>query len=299
MIFCVFSFNRGQFLRNCIESIESCAADSSVIVFDDNSDDPDTIKFLEDIKTRHTLVQPGHSSQHHLGGLYGNMQSALEYCRDEELVCYLQDDTQLVRPITADTISAVNEAFDQLPRLGFLHPCFIRGINRARGAKYIFDSDTNLYYRAPTERSAGRFFSALLIMKPRRLLESGWRFESSEPKNNRQAEKLFQPMGYLFSPFAMWLPEVPAYRGKRKTLGLKLAEKKRGCGYFPFKQMTARQIEAMHHRSSSEIPYAEDFLECIPESPKKPWAYNPLTDTGWIKTLNQLEINVRKLLGRR
>ena len=299
MIFCVFSFNRGQFLRNCINSIESCAPDSRIIVFDDNSDDPDTVAVLQDIKTRHTLVQPGHSSQHHLGGLYGNMQSALEYCSDEELVCYLQDDTQIVRPLAADTITTINEAFDRLPRLGFLHPCFIRGINRTRGAKYLYDSDTNLYYRAPTTRSSGRFFSALLIMKPRRLLESGWRFESSEPKNNRQAEKIFQPMGYLFFPFAMWLPEVPAYRGKRKTLGLKLAEKKRRCGYYPFKQMTTRQVEAMHHRPSSEIPYAEDFLECIPASPKKPWAYNPLTDTGWIKTLNQLEISARRLLSRK
>lgn len=299
MIFCVFSFNRGQFLRNCVNSIESCAPDSRIIVFDDNSDDPDTVKVLQDIKTRHTLLQPGHSSKHHLGGLYGNMQSALEYCSDEELVCYLQDDTQIVRPLAADTITAINEAFDRLPRLGFLHPCFIRGINRLRGAEYIFDSDTKLYYRAPTERSAGRFFSALLIMKPGRLRESGWRFESSEPKNNQQAEALFQPMGYLFSPFAMWLPEVPAYRGKKKTLGLKLAEKKRGCGYFPFKQMTPRQVEAMHHRPSSEIPYAEDFLDCIPASPKKPWAYNPLTDTGWMKTLNQLEISVRRLVSRR
>lgn len=299
MIFCVFSFNRGQFLRNCINSIESCAPGSRVIVFDDNSDDPDTVETLEDIKTRHTLVRPGHRSQHHLGGLYGNMQSALEYCHDAELVCYLQDDTQIVRPITADTINTINETFDDLPRLGFLHPCFIRGINRTRGAEYTFDSDARLYYRAPTKRSAGRFFSALLIMKPQRLIQAGWRFESSEPRNNRQAENLFQPMGYLFAPFAMWLPEVPAYRGKKKTLGLKLAEKKRGCGYFPFKQMTTQQVEAMQNRPSGEIPYAEDFLECIPASPKKPWAYNPLTDTGWMKTLNQVEINFKKLLNRK
>ena len=299
MIFCVFSFNRGRFLRNCIESIENCASDSKIIVFDDHSDDPETIEILQGIKTSHTLVQPGHSSQHHLGGLYGNMQSALEYCRNEDLVCFLQDDTQLVRPLTEHTITDINEAFDRLPRLGFLHPCFIKGINIKRGAQYLYDSDSKHYYRAPTERSAGRFFSALLIMKPDRLLQSGWRFESSEPKNNRQAEKLFQPMGYLFSPFAMWLPEAPAYRGKRKTLGLKLAEKKRGCGYFPFKQMTAQRVEALHERPSNELPCAEDFLECIPESPKKPWAYNPLTDTGWMKTLNQLEISARRIFSRR
>ncbi len=298
MIFCVFSFNRGQFLQNCIQSIENCAVHSKIIVFDDNSDDPETIKVLRDIETSHTVLQPGHSSQHHLGGLYGNMQSALEYCKDEELVCFLQDDTQLVRPLTEHDIAFINKAFHDLPRLGFLHPCFIRGINRVRGAEYLYDQDSTLYFRAPTKRSSGRFFSALLIMKPERLLKSGWKFKSSEPNNNLQAENMFQPMGYLFSPFAMWLPEVPAYRGKRKTLGLKLAEKKRGCGYFPFRQMTVEQIEALAKRPSSALPYAENFLECIPESPKKPWSYNPLTDTGWIKTLNQIEISVRRILRR-
>jgi hypothetical protein len=299
MIFCVFSFNRGQFLLNCIQSIENCASDSKIIVFDDNSDDPETIDILQDIETNHKIVQPGHSSQHHLGGLYGNMQSALEYCKDEELVCYLQDDTQLVHPLTEDSVTIINEAFSRLPRLGFLHPCFIRGINKKRGARYLYDLDSKLYFRTSSKRSAGRFFSALLIMKPDRLLKSGWRFESSEPKNNLQAETLFQPMGYLFSPIAMWLPEVPAYRGKRKTLGLKLAERRRGCGYFPFKQMTVEQIEALNNRPSSEIPYAEDFLECIPENPKKPWRYNPLTGAGWMKTLNQLEISAGRIFKRR
>ena len=299
MIFCVFSFNRGMFLQNCIQSIENCAGQSKIIVFDDNSDDPETIEVLQQVKIKHTVIQPGHSSQHHLGGLYGNMQSALEYCKDEDLVCYLQDDTQLVRPLTERDITNIDEIFNQLAHLGFLHPCFIRGINRTRGAEYLYDKDTNLYFRAPTKRSTGRYFSALLIMKPERLLQSGWRFESSEPKNSQKAEKLFQPMGYLFSPFAMWLPEVPAYRGKRKTLGLKLAERKRGCGYFPFRQMTDEQVKALNDRPSSEIPYAEDFLECVPESPEKPWAYNPLTNTGWIKTLNQIEISVRRLLKRR
>lgn len=298
MIFCVFSFNRGQFLQNCIQSIENCAAQSKIIVFDDNSDDPETINTLNAIKNRHTVVQPGHISQHHLGGLYGNMQSALEYCKDEELVCYLQDDTQIVRSLTDCDINLINDAFKRLPRLGFIHPCFIRGINKTRGAQYLYDPESKLYFRGPTKRSAGRFFSALLILKPARLLESGWRFQSSEPKNNQQAETMFQPMGYLFSPFAMWLPEVPAYRGKRKTLGLKLAERKRGCGFFPFSLMSAEQIDLLNHRSTEIIPYAEDFLECFPVTPKKPWAYNPLTDMGWIKTLNQLEISFRKILKR-
>ena len=299
MIFCVFSFNRAQFLKNCIQSIENCAAQSKIIIFDDNSDEPETIEFLKQVKMKHTVLQPGHSSRHHLGGLYGNMQSALEYCRDEELVCYLQDDTQIVRPLSANDISIISDTFDHLPKMGFIHPCFIREINRERGEQYHYDQDSNLYFRGQTKRRSGRFFSALLIMQPKRLLHAGWHFQASEPLNNLQAETLFQPMGYLFNPFAMWLPEVPAYRGKRKTLGLKLAEKKRGCGYFPFRQMTAEQVEAMQNRAPSVLPIAEDYLSCTPSTPPRPWAYNPLTGTGWMKTLNNLEIILRRLFKRR
>ena len=299
MIFCVFSFNRAQFLKNCIQSIENCAAQSKIIIFDDNSDEPETIEFLKQVKIKHTVLQPGHSSRHHLGGLYGNMQSALEYCRDEELVCYLQDDTQLVRPITETDLRIIRDVFQRLPRLGFIHPCFMKDINRIRGESYAYDEDAGLYFRGPTKRSSGRFFSALLIMQPQRLLQSGWHFETSEPLNNQQAETLFLPMGYLFSPFAMWLPEVPAYRGKRKTLGLKLAEKKRGCGYYPYRLMTMQQIEALNDRKPSVLPIAEDFLSCTPSTPPRPWAFNPLTGTGWMKTLNNLEISLRRLFKRR
>lgn len=295
MIFCVFSYNRGQFLRNCIDSIELCAPQSKIIVFDDDSDDPETIETLDQVRIDHQVVQPGHRSRHHLGGLYGNMQTALEYCQDEDLLCYLQDDTQLVRAISEHDIDFIRNAFEKLPGLGFLHPCFIRGINRTRGARYIYDDQSSLYFREPTRRSTGRFFSALLITKPQRLRTMGWKFKSSEPENSRQAESMFQPMGYLFSPFAMWLPEVPAYRGKKKTLGLRLAEKKRGCGFYPFKKMTPAQIEAMNQRSSRDIPFAEDFLECIDKTPPKPWAYNPLTGTGWLKNLNQLEVSLYRL----
>ena len=295
MIFCVFSFNRGQFLRNCIKSIETCAPQSEIVVFDDYSDDPETTDVLRQIKVKHRVMQPRHSSRHHLGGLYGNMQSALEYCKNKELVCYLQDDTQIVRSLDEQDYFIINKAFDELPDLGFLHPCFMKGINKDRLDCYIYEEDSRLYFRGPTQRSSGRFFSAMLIMKPKRVLEKGWQFQSSEPLNNRQAEALFQPMGYLFSPFAMWLPDVPAYRGKRKTLGLKLAEKKRGCGYFPFREMTANQIKSFRNRPASTLPVAEDYLSCQTAAPSSPWAYYPLTGTGWMKALHKLELNMRKI----
>ena len=295
IVFCVFSFNRGKFLRNCIQSIEKNVPFARILIFDDDSSDSETINILNNLKQKHTVYQPGYISNHHLGGLYGNMQSALEACKNEKLVCYLQDDTQIVRPLLDTDIEHIEHLFLKLPDLGFINPCFIRGINRTRKIRYQYDPVNNVYFRDPDKRSAGRYFSALLITKPDRLIQSNWTFLSSEPNNSKQAQKLFRPMAYLFSPFAMWLPEVPAYRGKKKTLGLKLAEKKRRCGYYPFKTLTHQQLLALQNRTPDKIPYAEDFLDCEPACPPKPWAYNPLTGTGWMKTLNEIEINLKKL----
>lgn len=297
MIFCVFSFNRGQFLENCIESIERCVVDPGVVIFDDDSTDAETLSVLQRLEGRHTVLKPGNVSSHRLGGLYGNMQAALDYCRNEDLVCFLQDDTQLVREVPAEEIDKLDRCFEQNPDLGFITPCFIRGINRKRGLAYAFDESSGLYFRAESSNSAGRYFSALLMMKPTRLLAAGWQFGRSEPENEQQARERFSSMGYLFAPFAMWLPEVPAYRGKRKTLGLKLAEKKRNCGYYPFRIMDDEQVRALRSRDPAILPYAEDFLHCDPRDPPRPWAYNPLTGTGWIKTLNQIEVSLRRLFG--
>lgn len=297
MIFCVFSFNRGRYLENCITSIETCAPGHSIVILDDNSTDPETTRVLEKYRGKYRVIQPpgNAKSKHHLGGLYGNMQRAFEECIDAELVCYLQDDTQMVRRLEDKDIEDIEARFQKAPALGFINPCFIRGINFTKGAEYAYNAELKLYFRERSRRSSGTYFSALLIMKPGRLRDAGWSFAESEPANNQKAATHFMPMGYLFAPFAMWLPEVPAYRGKKKTLGLKLAEKKRKCGYYPFALMTDSEITDLKQRHESRLPIAEDFLHCEGQEPPKPWAYNPLTNTGWIKTLNQAEVSIRRL----
>jgi len=299
MIFCIFSFNRGQFLENCIQSIEACVADPSICVFDDHSDDAFTRDILDDIRKRHQVVTPPAAeagSKH--GGLYDNMQSAIERFRDKPLVCFLQDDTQLVRPVHPSEWEEIGKMFDCTPCLGFVHPCFLRGMNRKRDSiSMTFQENNSLYVRENKGQSAGLHYSDLFIAQPSRLLEKGWRFGNSEPKNDQQAKRLFGTMPYLFNPFMMWLPEVPAYRGKKKTLALNLAEKKKRCGFYPFRLLKAEEITRIRQRDASVLPFAEDFLSCISYTPAKPWTYNPLTGLFWLKKLNSLEVFLRKRLG--
>ncbi len=297
MLFCVFSFNRGQFLENCVRSIEQCAPTARLAVFDDNSNDGATRETLERIRLRHAVLQPGKASTHRLGGLYGNMQSALEHARDDDLVCFIQDDMQVVRPVSDEDIGAIGRTFDADQNLAFLQPCFLKGCNRARDARTLtFNPELKLYFRAETTQSSGRHFSAVLITRPARLLARGWQFARSEPENDRHASALFGKLGHLYAPIAMWLPEVPAYRGKRKTWALRLAERQRGCGFFPFVPMDGEAVARLKARSPEVLPVAEDFLECSNRTLPTPWMYYPLQGSRLLKKLNVAELFLRRLV---
>lgn len=299
MIFCVFSFNRGAFLNNCVRSIEQCKPDAEIVVFDDNSDDPETLSTLEEIANTHRVVIPEQLGSTKHGGLYDNMQSAIELLKDKELVCFLQDDTQIVRPILEGELRRLKARFSENPNVGFVQPCFLRSPSKGRSPLQMHnDGDTSLLYREDQGQSAGVHYSDLLITSPSRLLERRWVFESSEPKNEKQAKALFGYMPYLYSPFAMWLPNVPAYRGKTKTWALKYAEKKEQCGYYPFEIWSSEQSKQFIARPEQRLPIAEDYLSCVGQTPPRPWKYNPLSGSRWLKKLNSIEVALTRYLGK-
>lgn len=296
--FCIFSFNRGAFLKNCIDSIEAAMDQPEIVIFDDDSNDPQTLEFLAGIKDRHQVVLPEKKGSIKHGGLYHNMQNALVKLKDRNLLCYLQDDTQLVRPILGHEVIELNELFESNPDVAFIHPCFIRGVDQLKRPLIPEPGpDASVFVRKNMGQSAGVHYSDLVMFKPARLLAAGWEFHQSEPANDSQAKASFGPMLYLWAPFAMWLPEVPAYRGKSKTLGLKLAEKHKRCGFYPFRMWTEEQASRFLAASSEKVPpIAEQFLDCVGETPAKPWTYNPLTGFSMLKHLNNIEVALKRWL---
>lgn len=296
LTFTIFSFNRSRFLRNCVDSIRVCAPDSEIIIFDDDSDDPETLRYLEEAAAFCEIIKPREVGQIKHGGLYLNMQMALEHLASRPLLCFLQDDTQLIRPLRQEDIAGLERLFNDHKELGFIHPCFIRGVDLLKRPVAALRGPTErTFYRQDMGQSAGVHYSDLLITVPARLLGRGWKFFQSEPENDRQAKRLFGPMLYLYDPFAMWLPEVPAYRGKKKTWALKLAEAKKGCGFFPFEIWSRDQSKQFVNRKNPSPPIAEDWLICRPQPRTRPWTYNPLTGLGWLKKLNSAEVFLGKL----
>ncbi|MFD2165817.1 glycosyltransferase family A protein [Thalassotalea euphylliae] len=300
MYFCIFSFNRGQLLKNCVSSIELCVDKPNIIVFDDNSTDRETMAVLSEINEKHDVIVPKLDDQnaHKCGGLYNNMQLALDSMPEESLVCFVQDDTQFVRPIDQHDMDDIEHFFAHHQQSAFMQCAFLKGKarNRVNGYTY-FDNVSGAYLRQDVKQSAGIYFSAVSIGHVGRLKAVDWTFKSREKDNNTQAKALFGPMGFMKNPFLMYLPSAPAYRGKMKTLGHKLAEKKNNCGFHPFNLMEDAQLAAFKARNPSTLPFAEDFLSLAFAELPKPWVTNPFQGTKILKALHKAELVVRKKFG--
>lgn len=297
--FCIFSYNRGEFLRNCVDSVKKCMPRADIIIFDDDSTDAETRKYLAQASAFCRVVGPEKEGIIKHGGLYHNMNTALRLCADKPLVCFLQDDTQVVRPVSDEELARMAGLFSAHESLGFIHPCFIRGVVLRKQRVVALEGPApSFFYRQETGQSAGIHYSDLVVFNPGRLLAADWEFRQSEPDNDRQAKELFGMMAFIWLPFAMWLPEVPAYRGKQKTMGLKLAERKKRVGFYPFRIWSPEEVSIARVRAGNSVPIAEEWLECKPHSPPKPWTYNPLTGLRFYKQLNNVEVIIRRLMGR-
>lgn len=297
MQFIVFSYNRAAFLENCVASIERCAPGSAITIFDDNSESERTRYILKVLSNRHEVVhgRSDESADHRHGGLYANMQRAFERLDKGSVFCFLQDDTQLVREITSEELTGIAAYFDSFPDAAFLQPAFFKGCNRHSDQPLTrFASDKGGYQVDRTARSAGAFYSDILIARKSNLLSVGWKFHNGESANEKQARRKLKQLIYLRNPFVAWLPYVPAYRHKSSTLALRLGHKLSRSGLYPIRYMLDEERAYLLGRDPSILPFAEDFLSTRGAVLRKPWIYHPLQGRRVLKILHSVEVALRR-----
>jgi len=313
MKFFVFSFNRADCLRNCIRSIEACVSDAQICIVDDNSYDPETVATLKELQHRHEIIHADTRGKNVRGGLYPNMQLALDSMDDEQTFCFLQDDMQMVRPVAESELLSIHQQFlsqlsisdsSQKP-IAFMHPIFLKGQNKRKDQKRMkFDETTDLYFRQGAGTSSRRYFAAVLISNSTILRKFDWQFEATELANDQKAAVQFERLGFLASPFAMWLPNVPVWRGKKKTLAIKLAEKRNKCGMYPFRIMTDAESIEFRQRDKTQVPFAEAFLDLDYSSAvsvhtsskiaplKEPWRFSALSGEKLLQFVHNCELRL-------
>lgn len=294
----VFSYNRGVFLKNCVESIEQCASMCELTVFDDNSTDEETQTILATLAKKHRVMKPepgGEESKH--GGLYANMQSAYESMPDGKLMCCMQDDTQMVRAVSERELTDIDRYFQSCSDAGFIQPAFMRGCNKGSDSKLThYNTDLDVYYVDRHNRSAGAFYSDIFIANVDRLRGENWSFKPREASNEKQARESFCQLAYLRNPFIAWLPNVPAFRGKVQTWAMRKAQELSNSGYYPLKIMSEQERMGLQSRDVSLLPFAEEFLFVRNGSVPEPWNYYPLQRRKWLKRISNVEVFLRRKL---
>ena len=93
-------------------------------IYDDGSDLSEMKNFLFENSDLVGARLKGLDSKH--GGLYANMQSALDEAQ-EDYVLLMQDDTQIVRKMEQEDLEAINRAFEAFPTAAFLSLMFLMG----------------------------------------------------------------------------------------------------------------------------------------------------------------------------
>jgi hypothetical protein len=297
----VFSYNRGEFLNNCVDSIRRHAPDSQITVVDDHSTDPATRACLAALPDNVRLLQPDTRNQGRHGGLYVNMQAALEQAGSRDIVLFLQEDMQLVRTLTIDDEVYVRDFFRHYPEAAFLNPVFLKGMRSRRDRRITrLAEGFPAYFREyPGKRHhVGLSYADVVMAHAGRLKQANWRFEVGEICNADRAARQFGKMGFMAHPLVMFLPQVPVYRGKQKSWAVGLAERWSGTAPKAFHPMTTAEAEQLKRRELTLLPVAEQYLRCTDPKVKRPYRYSAVNAYPLLRALHKLELGWSKLLNR-
>ncbi len=281
----VFSYNRGDYLRNCLESLRRNMPFAEVTVYDDHSDDPATLAYLGSLRER--VVQPPRDKGTRHGGLYANMQASLAGASSDMLL-FLQEDMQVVRPVSERDVQEIAALFDASPDRAFVSPAFIKGLRRRRYLRGLMPCATPRSYVSRNHADRLAYFD-VAVAHVARLRAADWRFAASEHANVLQAREAFGDMPVMAEPFVFYCPEVPIFRNRGRSLASRMAARLTGPDVKAFADMTDAEMHAFRARPLDRWPVAEDFLHPLNPRVRRPFVYADVRARWWLRVLHKLE----------
>jgi glycosyltransferase involved in cell wall biosynthesis len=293
----IFSYNRGSYLVNCYNSVKRNLPNSSIYIYDDGSDDPATQLVLKQLNV--DVINCRVQNIGRLGGLYSNMQLALENAKEPYLLL-LQDDTQVVRPINFLELENVSKIFRQDIDAAFVSPIFLKGSRRRSRSRLLVcraSDRTYSFNSSSSRRIVDRFYNDISICNVEKLKSSNWVFKESEKLNAKQSEIFgFSPLTILADPFVFFCPEVPVFRNHYQTFATRWANKIIGQEVCNFVDMSEDQVRQFLMRDPCILPFAEDFLIPNRLSVRRPFVYKSVNARWYTRALNKLELIYRKII---
>jgi hypothetical protein len=257
----VFSYNRGQLLSNCVRSIERFSPDTTVVVFDDRSDDPQTLEALDQIAARgHEVIVNDHVSVGEHGNHLANLRESVQAARGRgyRLLHLVEDDSQFVWR-SPGLVEHVQSLFDAFPDAAQVSPLFWKLASKASGD--VFRHHAAYRLRQPPSCMIG-------FVDVERLESRGLRHLGDELETTKLGAALGLELLALAYPVVTRVP-WPMYTRHRVRMGKPLRVTKP----FLVRPLTETEIHRLGSRSLEVPPYSEHY--CIP------WGWRCWSPYGW------------------
>jgi hypothetical protein len=248
-----------------------------VTVIDDGSADPEVKNVQNEFYNYITFVQSErrHKDQY-LGGLYANMQYAIDELSEDKWALFIQDDQQLVRNIDQDDVEHWERFFDAYPEALELNTSFLKANRRAGSLHFEIDYEVPVYFR-DSNVSRRTHFAATGLFHKQRMRAVGWNFEATEGWNEEKARRLGHKMGFSPYPIMMWLPNAESAKFQQKGMMHRFAEWYRKVGFYPYYDMTDEEVVWLRKRDVSKLPLAQEILRPKGMKPDQMWLFEDAT----------------------
>lgn len=157
----IFSYNRLEHLRTAVDSARANLPSARIGVFDDRSTDPAMLAYLDSLGEMVVRADENLNARH--GGLYANMQRAVEMAEGRYLLI-LQEDFQVVRPVVPVDFDEISTIFASDARCAFLSVLFMPRGRMRRYRRQLAPDTAHNVYDAPSTHSPRNFGRRLLII---------------------------------------------------------------------------------------------------------------------------------------
>lgn len=288
LVIAIMSFNRGPYLRHAVESAFRHAPKCRVLIVDDASDDPATVNCLNAAAAGGATVvvnkakRLNHFSGSYLGGLYVNMNVALDVARQrgKDFVLLMQDDQQLVRDLDDDTLAGIDRIFSSDEGICQVNPTFFKGVYTTErlAARFGVDQDLGYYF----EKSASGGIGDTGIVSLARLAEKQFRFAEGERQSGERALAAGLRTAFYRDPLIMYMPWPHTTRDAAEFVH------RYRLGPHPYEPMSDAATQRLKSRPAGAFPIAEEYLETR-DALRKPWWYTALNEANIVELMVMTE----------
>jgi hypothetical protein len=274
----LFSYNRGIYLENCLNSLSTCADGIDVTVIDDNSDETYTCEVLENYRSKFRLLKPerSDSKKAKLGGLYSNMHKALDdgFTRGKKYAIFIQDDMQFVRNVEENDLSIIEEYFNKNTDSAQLQCCFFKKLESEVDRKFIQTDDGLPVYLRDLDHPICSSYSDVGVFFIERFYSLFEKLETTEKATDSLGREKGIRLGQMVNPFMMWLPYPKSYRHGGRTFRNFMIETIAECDFYPYYYMTNEEIHNLKSRPKLKLPLAEDWLQSAQLKNTNYWSFS-------------------------